>query len=292
MTAGPEVSVVVPHYRDLDSLDACLRALAAQTYSGSVEIIVADNASPEGEDAVARVIDGRARLIVAHERGAGPARNAGASAAMGAVLAFTDCDCRPEPGWLAAGLQALSRHDVVGGRVTVLVEDPDHMTASEAFEAVFAFDNEAYVTRKGFTVTANLFCARAVFERVGGFGVGMSEDVDWCRRATAAGYGLGYAPDAVVGHPARRTWKELLSKGRRINAETFALYAREPYGRPLWLARTMVLPASALIHAPRVLTSKRLPRVADRAGALAMLFRLRGWRFWDSLRLLFRTAKA
>jgi GT2 family glycosyltransferase len=256
------------------------------------EIIVADNASPQGEEAVAATVAGRAELIVVTERGAGPARNGGAAAARGDVLAFTDCDCRPEPGWLAAGLEALTRHDVVGGQVQVIVEDPARMTAAEAYETVFAFHNERYVKQRGFTVTANLFCARPVFEAVGGFAVGVSEDVDWCRRATAAGYGLGYAPDAIVGHPARRTWDDLLKKMRRINAETFALYAREPGGRAFWLARTLALPAVTFGQALRALASPNHQRPADRAGALAMVFRLRWWGFWESLRLLFGKAAA
>jgi len=254
MTAGPQVSVVVPHFSDLARLDLCLKALAVQTWPGPVEIIVADNASPEGQDAVAGVIDGRARLVIARERGPGPTRNTGVAAATGEILAFTDCDCRPEPGWLAAGLEALSRHDIVGGR--------------------------------GFTVAANLFCGRALFETVGGFGTSHPEDVVWCQRAAAAGYSLGYAPDAVVGHPARRTWGELLVKARRISLGTFNLYVREPRGRAAWLRRTLATPVEVLRQARRIVITPKLRRPSDRAGALAIMLRLRWWSFWDGLRLL------
>jgi glycosyltransferase involved in cell wall biosynthesis len=282
----PTVSVVVPHFGDLPSLARCLDALERQTLSPDrFEVIVADNGSPEGPAAVEAVIAGRARLTIVTERGAGPARNGGAHAARGAVLAFTDCDCRPEPGWLSAGLHALLGNPVVGGKMIVLVPDPARPTPAEAFELVFAFDNESYVRKKGFTVSANLFCARAVFDRVGGFGVGVSEDVDWCRRATAAGFSLGYESGAIVGHPARRDWPELVRKARRIDAESYGLMKNERFGRIRWLTRSLALPASALVHAPKVLASDRLPSAAARAGALAMLFRMRAWRFWDSLRL-------
>jgi GT2 family glycosyltransferase len=282
----PTVSVVVPHFSDLPSLARCLDALERQTLPRDrFEVIVADNGSPEGPAAVETVIARRARLTIVSERGAGPARNGGALAACGAILAFTDCDCRPEPGWLAAGLGALLGNPVVGGKMIVLVADPSRPTPAEAFELVFAFDNESYVRKKGFTVSANLFCARAVFDRVGGFGVGVSEDVDWCRRATAAGFSIGYEPGAIVGHPARRDWPELVRKARRIDTESYGLMKGARFGRIRWLARSLALPASALVHAPRVLTSVRLPSAASRAGALAMLFRMRAWRFWDSLRL-------
>jgi GT2 family glycosyltransferase len=280
------VSVIVPHLSDLQGLGDCLACLDLQTLPrGQFEVIVADNFSPEGPAAVEAVVGGRARLVVVNERGAGPARNGGAHAASGGILAFTDCDCRPDPEWLSAGLAALRRDDVVGGKVVVQARDAAHPTPAEAFELVFAFDNESYVRKKGFTVSANLFCSRAVFERVGGFGVGLSEDVDWCRRAAAAGFALGYEPSAVVRHPARRDWPALVRKWRRIDAESFGLIRAEPIGRIRWMARALALPLSAVVHAPRVLVDNRLPGPGVRSGALMILFRLRAWRFWDSLRL-------
>ncbi|HEX4184035.1 MAG TPA: glycosyltransferase, partial [Caulobacteraceae bacterium] len=228
---APRVSVIVPHYEDLRGLGLCLDALARQTFPrGDFEIIVSDNASPAGPEAVARTIAGRARLVVTTEKGAGPARNGGVAQARGEILAFTDSDCQPEPEWLEQGVQALSRCDFVGGQMRVLVDDPDAVTATEAFELVFAFDNETYVFQKGFTVTANLFCRREMFDRVGAFGVGLSEDVDWCHRATRAEFKIGYEPAAVVGHPARRTWAELEKKWRRTNREAYLLHSSSPQG--------------------------------------------------------------
>lgn len=37
------------------------------------------------------------------------------------------------------------------------------MSGAEAFETVFAFDNERYVKQLHFTVTANLICPRELF---------------------------------------------------------------------------------------------------------------------------------
>ncbi len=283
----PRLSVVVPHYQDLERLDLCLAALDRQSYPREdFEIVVADNASPVGADAVNAVIAGRARLVVVRQKGAGPARNGGVAASTGANLAFTDSDCQPEPDWLAEGMLALASHDFVGGCMKVLVEDPGAVTSAEAFEQVFAFNNRDYVVRKGFSVTANLFCPRSVFDEVGGFRVGISEDLEWCRRARAAGYNIGYAPLAIVGHPARRTWAELRQKSMRIDAEMFALASAEEHGRLNWLIRSLALPLSALAHTPRVAFSGALHRPRQRLGALVMLYRVRFWRFADSLGLL------
>ncbi|TAJ70613.1 MAG: glycosyltransferase [Phenylobacterium sp.] len=291
MQTAPEeisarVSVIVPHYHDLPALGLCLSALGRQTYPHPFEIVVADNASPEGREAVAAAIAGRAKLVVVEERGAGPARNGGVAAASGGLLAFTDCDCVPEPDWLSRGLAALERGDLVGGRMTVLLEEAGRPRPAEAFEAVFAFDNERYIREMGFSVTANLFCRKAVFEKVGGFRVGMSEDLEWCQRAGAAGYRIVYEPLAVVGHPARRTWEELRAKWRRLSAETFALTADRPMGSLRWFLRSLLLPVSAVAHTPKVLASPALTSWPQRLGALGVLYRLRFWRLGDALGLL------
>ena len=279
------VSVIVPHYRDLAGLEICLAALARQTVAPH-EIVVADNNSPEGEAAVASVIAGRARLTLVTEPGAGPARNGGVAAATGSILAFTDSDCVPQPDWLARGLDALATCDFVGGAMQVLVADEQHLTPAEAFERIFAFDNRNYVLAKGFTVTANLFCPRELFDDVGGFRTGVSEDLEWCMRARGKGYRIGYAADAVVGHPARRTWPEMTKKWARLDSEAFALAREAPAGQAKWLLKSLALPFSALAHTPRTLSDPALARPRDRLNALAMLYRLRAWRTMDSLRLL------
>jgi GT2 family glycosyltransferase len=281
------VTVVVPHYNDLPALGRCLDALQTQTLSADAfEIVVADNASPQGEAAVAAVIAGRARLLTVPERGAGPARNAGVGAAQAPIIAFTDSDCVPEPGWLNAGLSALERYDIVGGQMEVLVDPSRPKTGAEAFEQVFAFRNERYIRDKGFSVSANLFCSRKVFTIVGGFGVGLSEDVDWCHRATSLGYMIGFAEAAVVGHPARVDWPELLIKWRRINYEGYHLALKE--GRRLrWMLSTYLLPASVLAHLPRVMASRSLGGRRERMSAIMTLTRLRAWRLIDAHRLFF-----
>ena len=281
------MSVIVPHYRDLRGLERCLAALEAQSYPADRrEVIVADNASPEGPEVVERTIRGRARLVVEPEKGAGPARNRGVSVAGGEILAFIDSDCVAEPDWLEAGVRALAGHDLVGGRVRVLVEDPRRMSAAEAFERVFAFDFKTYIEKKGFTGAGNLFCPRPVFDAVGGFRTRVSEDVEWSKRAQAQGFKLGYAPAAVVGHPGRRTWQELRAKWKRVNAETFALSQERKFPRLRWLLRNALLPASAIAHTPKVLLSRELSSWRDRSKALGMLYRLRFWRLFDALSLL------
>ena len=286
----PKVSVVIPHYNDLKRLDACLSALERQTYPREdFEIVVADNRSPVGLAAVEATVAGRARIVDAPTPGAGPARNAGVLATQAPLLAFTDCDCVPEPEWLTEGLKALETADFVGGRMFVLFPQGRAKNGAEAFEAVFAFDNRSYVLDQRFTVTANLFCPRSLFDAVGEFHTEVSEDKEWCLRAGDLGYRIGYAERASVGHPARENWPQLRKKWERLNSESYALWRQRGSSRLGWLIRTWALLPSIPIHGLRVLTSPALNGMGERLAALGTLARSRLWRFVDSHRLLLRS---
>jgi glycosyltransferase involved in cell wall biosynthesis len=106
------VSVVIPTPGPPPSLMRCLEALAAQRFDpGHFEVIVADGRPTEAArrrvGAIAAKTKMRVRYVAVHggsDRAI--AREAGWRAARGEIVAFTDDDCAPEPGWLAAGLAA------------------------------------------------------------------------------------------------------------------------------------------------------------------------------------------
>ena len=284
------VSVIVPHLNDYDNLDACLKLLSEQSFPRDrTEIIVADNGSLRGFDTVRQIVGTRGRVIEVAERGAGPARNAGVRASRGEAIAFIDSDCRPDPRWLEEGLAELRLADFAGGRVDVLVEDPLRMTAAEAFESVFAFQNEAYVKGRNFTVTASMFVWRSVFESVGGFENGVPEDKDWCMRAVRKGYRIRFAPKSIVGHPARRTMPELKRKWRRLTIESCEGARREGRGPILVLARQWAALLAVVPHAFVPLVSSRLSGMRNRILAIGALARIRVYRLAIAHRAVLRS---
>lgn len=288
---NPRISVVIPHFNDLDNLKICLSCLMQQTLPhDQFEIIVADNNSDLGLDVlqsiVAEITNQKAKVIAAPIQGAGEARNAGVFASKSEILAFTDSDCQPSVDWLENGLRAIEKADLVGGRVQVLLKNPDNPCPVEAFESVFAFNNQSYVLKKQFSVTANLLVSREVFDAVGGFRQGVSEDKDWCHRAIAAGYSIIYQDDVCVGHPARQTWAELTRKWQRLTRESYHLIRERQWGGILWVIRSWAVLLSALPHTILVLNSKKLSRLEDRLRAILILFRLRLYRFFEAHRLI------
>jgi glycosyltransferase involved in cell wall biosynthesis len=285
----PVLTVVVPHFNDLDGLDACLSALEKQSLDrGRFTIVVADNESPQCHEAVAQVVADRARLVFEAKKGAAHARNAALPLVSTPYIAFTDSDCVPDPEWLAAGLRHLESGaaDFFGGEMRVSVPSGRAMSGPEVYELVFAFKNDRYV-RLGFSVTANLFVRTEMFDRVGAFVDGVSEDKDWCLRAVASGYRIGYAGGAIVGHPPRSDWPALLKKWRRLQAEMAMLEMQKPGGRLKWLARTWGMPLSVAAHGLKVLASSQLSS-GEKLRGLVTLTRLRLWRFLEGHRQVLR----
>jgi glycosyltransferase involved in cell wall biosynthesis len=280
-TSAPAVSVIVPHFDQPGALALCLQSLAHQTFPrGDFEVIVADNSSRDQKalEAALRQFP-PARLVREEKRGAAHARNSAIRVARGRVFAFIDADCVADPAWLSEGVKSFAAADLSGGEVIVTVKDEFHPAPVEAFERVFAFRQRDYVARKGFSVTANLFVTREALERTGDFVHGVSEDVDFCRRAAALGFRLAFNASSIIGHPARRDWSELVRKWERLVEERWNGFGgRSPAGRLKWAALAIATALSAAPHMFRVLTTRRLRRFVDRAAAAGVLVRIRWWR--------------
>ena len=70
----------------------------------------------------------------------------------------------------------------------------------EAFESVYAYLQKKYIEEDGFSGTGNLVVSRMDFRTVGPFkGIQVPEDMDWGRRALAAGRDLPAPPAGVPG---------------------------------------------------------------------------------------------
>ena len=241
MTAqAPLLSVIVPVYRDGGRLSGVLQALAEQ--DAEFELIVVDN-DPEGADALQALPDlpFPARLIGCMRPGSYAARNAGAAVARGTYLLFTDADCRPSRGWLAAMARALEAQPGILLAGPVLLEPGPDPSPWAIFDTVRGIPQAAFI-RRGYAATANMACAHALFSWLGGFAEDRLSggDAEFCRRARRQGVGLQLVPDAPVHHPARATRAELATKARRIKGGQVATGPR--LRRVVWTLRSLVPP--------------------------------------------------
>ena len=269
----PTVAVIIPHYNDVDRLSRCLKALALNDTRG-VEIVVVDNGSTEPLDAL-REDHSDVRFIQEPEKGAAAARNRGVAETRASRLFFIDADCVPDTDWLTVAREVAGKGDLVGGRVDVFDETPPPRSGAEAFEAVFAFNFRRYIEVQGFSGAGNLLTRRDVFDAIGGFTNGVSEDREWTMRAVAQGYTLIYEDRLVVSHPSRQDWPALRRKWQRTTREAYQLNGTAGRDRLRWALRALAMPASAVAHMPKVLRSRKLRSPAEQFGAILTLVRLR-----------------
>lgn len=284
---APDISVIIPHFNQAMLLAKCLESLARQSIGRErYEIIVADNGTPGGVDAV-RARFPNVTFTTAVKKGAAHARNAAVELARGRAIAFIDADCVAAHDWLERGLEGLADADLCGGRIVVTVENEARPTSVEAFERVFAFRQRDYVEKKNFSATANLFARREAAAAIGAFTSGLPEDVDWCRRGVALGFRLAFNDKSIVSHPARRDWSELIRKWDRLIAERWAGFGGRGMIRNLtWIALAVATALSTAPHLVRVLTSADLKTARDRMAAALTLARIRCWRAWRMASLI------
>lgn len=108
-----KVSIIVPVYNMADSLEKSVASLRAQTYE-NIEIILVNDGSKDASGEVCDRLaaeDGRIRAIHTENRGSGPARNAGITAASGDYAYFPDADDYLEPDAIEQMVRAMEKGD-------------------------------------------------------------------------------------------------------------------------------------------------------------------------------------
>lgn len=187
--AEPGISVVIPAYRAIDTIDVAIRSVLAQTVPPA-EIIVVDDGSPDATaEHVARHYPS-VRLVRQANAGCGMARNAGARVASGDWLAFLDADDAWLPGKLERQIPETRAADiaVVACRCAGQREPP--FLPSPGFDDLWE--------RNQLVVSSSLV-RRAAFEEAGGFWSRRAcEDYHLWLRLTAMGWKVANCPEELV----------------------------------------------------------------------------------------------
>ncbi|HJV09228.1 MAG TPA: glycosyltransferase family 2 protein [Acidimicrobiales bacterium] len=123
MTAEPTVTVAIPVLNEQAHIDACLDAVAAQTYAGIVEVLVVDGGSA---DATRELVAGRpgVRLLDNPRRIQAAALNIALAEAKGDVFVRVDGHCVIAADYVERCVEALALTGaaMVGGAMTPVAE--------------------------------------------------------------------------------------------------------------------------------------------------------------------------
>lgn len=216
MQTPASLSIIIPNWNGAHFLPTCLDSLAAQTVA-PLEVIVVDNASTDGSQALLRDRYVWVRLLALDEnRGFTGACNAGMTAARGDYVALLNNDTEVDAGWVAAVVDAFARTPDAGSIASkmLLFDQRDHFhTAGDFFTRsgrpgnrgvwqrdVGQYDREEYVFS---ACGGSAVYRRTMLDQIGLLDDDFffsGEDVDLGWRAQLAGWRCLYTPQAIVYH--------------------------------------------------------------------------------------------
>ncbi len=178
------VTAVVPTHHRPTLLPRALRSIAIQA-AVLREVIVVDDGDGSDAAAVHQAVNdsgiGRAVVIAnSHAKGPSGARNCGAAAGRGDLLAFLDDDDEWLAGYLAAALERFGAQPI-DVMCTDLLYRYDDGTERPGKRAPDCLAPESFLTRNPGLIGSNLIIRRPLYEEVGGFdeSIPMMEDMDF-----------------------------------------------------------------------------------------------------------------
>ena len=198
------LSVIIPCYNAEDTIEAQLNALANQSWSGTWELLVADNGSIDGTlqivDKYKEKIPNLTILDASDKKGPAHARNIAAKSAMGKYLLFCDADDEVSLTWLDEMAKALIKYPIVASKM-------EHFKLSGAGNAqpgkqmqqdgLMQYSYVPYMPHAG---TSGLGIRKELHDRIGGFDQNflVCEDCDYCWRAQLSGAILFFNANALI----------------------------------------------------------------------------------------------
>lgn len=192
-----KISVIIPTYNRLSTLQKCLENFADQTFPKSdFELLVVDDGSTDGtRDFLSKSrFEFSLRSFFQSHQGAAKARNYGIQNAKGEVVVFTDDDCSPNREFLEMHWRAHSReNDIVARGPILMIQNFDERGKQKPtwchWSANFFCTSNASVRR------GNLLKAGNFNERFARW-----EDAEFGYRLRASGLRLKFIWEAFVYH--------------------------------------------------------------------------------------------
>jgi glycosyltransferase involved in cell wall biosynthesis len=245
------ITVVVPAYRAWRTLPRVLEALRAEVDRPDRELVLVESTGGVPAKELEERWPWATVVTLAARTLPGTARNLAVARAGGELIAFTDADALPEPGWLdelerklGPGIDA-----VAGGIVN---GTPESAIGTSGFLLEFSDWLPQRPGSPSHGATCNLLVTRGALERIGGFATDL-----WPGEDTVFTFPLGeegrlaFAPDARVRHLNRTGLLDYLGHQVRLGFSFSEVCGRIefPYGR---YTRLPFAPLTGIVRVARL----------------------------------------
>jgi GT2 family glycosyltransferase len=254
-----DLSIIIVSWNVSALLSACLNSIRASAPQCSLEIIVVDSASTDDSVPMLREHHPDVTLIAETENvGFTRGCNIGMQAARGRYLFLLNPDTEIVGDALDALVRFMDAHPDVGiaGAHTLNSDGTYQSTrrrfptlATAIFESTWlqsiaprAVLDRYYVNDAPRDATLEvdwvqgsaLIARREVLEQIGGLDEGFvmySEELDWCKRAKAAGWRVMFVADAFIIHHGGRSSEQVAPRRHILFQQSKLRYFRKHHGR-------------------------------------------------------------
>ena len=276
MAKPVSVSVIIVTWNSSRDIEVCLRSIPAALGGLLGETIIVDNGS---SDATAALIESLSRTmsmvaILRNSKNLGfsGANNLAIRSAQGKYILLLNPDTQLQPNAIArlvtclntsnAGMVGAHHRNANGSTqpsvrsfptlramLLLLLKAHHYAPTLPALTAYFAKNFDYEKTQPADQLAGScLLVSRSVIKQIGGLDERLNiwfEDVDWCKRAHAAGIGVWYCGNSEVFHLGGQSFAQLstLSRQRQFN-RSLRYYMKKHHCIAAWLAVTALNPVS------------------------------------------------
>ncbi|WP_195599997.1 glycosyltransferase [Longibaculum muris] len=215
-------SIIIPVYNAEKYLDSMFKRLSClKNFNCSDEVVFIDNGSTDNsKKKIQHFIESNknfdCKYFYYDEKASSYAsRNFGIKQCKNDILIFTDSDCLVTELWVDSIKKSIKKNEIMGGKIQIQIENKNNIW--EYFDFKAHLDSEKNI-KNNCIATANMAVLKDDFYSIGIFEEKYSGgDYDWSIKASKKGYVIKYNENALIYHPSRKTFDEILNKERRIS---------------------------------------------------------------------------
>jgi GT2 family glycosyltransferase len=227
----PQYTVVIPVLNDPGGITTTLRSLPLD--DARLEVVVIDNGSDDDTPVVLAEFETHPAVTVMHEpreHSQFAARNRAIAATTAEYYVFIDADMWVTSGWLDEMDHALQSSGARYAAVGVELAMPARPTLFDRYDHHTGFPIGRYIATKQFAPTCSLIIHHSVFAEIGLFDARLHSggDVEFGKRAVAAGIEITHLPQVMTHHPTRSTLRAHLHKAVRVGRGHAQMRRRHP----------------------------------------------------------------